>query len=249
MTQITTTVRVGSLAEAAKVTTQIARALENPQRVLRQMGAIVLADAQRAFVEQRLGDIPWKPRYPNQEPPYVNIAGVVADFAAGKKNPPDRRFQNRPVGIDTGLTRRQLTMSKAAMISGYEITLINRSPGAEKLQNGGESRQPITQQVKDSLADWMRRSRARVKRHQKKSTPTLASDAAAGKLGFLFREKTLVTESPERPFFGITDQTKDKLLRIAAGEFLPKAPQRRTPPQGVLGRIASWFRNLFGGQP
>ena len=80
---------------------RIKRILERPEPILRQLGLVLLADAQKAFSDQKLGDISWPARYPNQEAPHVNIAGVVADFLAGRKTPPERRFQNRPAGVDT----------------------------------------------------------------------------------------------------------------------------------------------------
>ena len=82
-------------------------------RVMSGLGALALAYAQQAFDRQALGAEQWAARYPKQQGAKVNVAGVVADFLEGKKNPPDRRFQDRPAGIDKGLLRRSLTPAKA----------------------------------------------------------------------------------------------------------------------------------------
>ncbi len=143
---------------------RLKRVIEKPEPILKQIGIVLLADAQRSFKEQRLGSMKWAPRYPGQSPPPMNIAGIVADFLAGRKTPPDRRFQNRPAGIDTSQTLRSLTASKAMTVQGYVVKVVSATPGAGNMQHGGVSRQPITGQVKTLLAAWMNRLRNAAKR-------------------------------------------------------------------------------------
>ena len=50
------------------------------RRILKQIGLILTSSAQEAFEEERLGDIEWPARYPNQTEPYANIAGIVSDL-------------------------------------------------------------------------------------------------------------------------------------------------------------------------
>lgn len=213
--------------------------LQRPERVLKQIGAVVLADAQKAFRDQALGEIRWAARYPRQSSPHVNIAGIVADFTAGRKNPPPRRFDNRPAGIDTGLTLRSLSPSKSISTSGYVVTIKSSSPNAAKINSGGTSRQTITKVVKDLLNTWMKKERKAYNRKVKKGlkdksilsgTATVKKAGlrfgAVQKLGFLFSKKVLVTNVGKRPFLGITDEGKKKILQILTGQFL--ATQRRS---------------------
>ena len=75
------------------------------KRIMKGLGALALGYAQSAFDKQSLGADLWKERYPKQTGAKVNIAGIVADFIAGK-NPPNRRFEARPAGIDEGKLKR-----------------------------------------------------------------------------------------------------------------------------------------------
>lgn len=152
-----------------KALLKIYRVLQQPQRVLKQIGAVVLADAQRAFKDQGLGELKWPARYPKQQPPFVNIAGVVSDFLSGRKKPPARRFDSRPANIDTAQTLRGLTPARAVTTSGYVVTVRSATPQSFRMQNGGTSRQPVTQAVKDSLNEWMKQERRAFKRIVKRA--------------------------------------------------------------------------------
>ncbi len=187
---------------------KLQRVLQNPQRVMKQVGFVVLADAQKAFKEQRLGEFKWPQRYPRQSKPFINIAGVVGDFLAGRKNPPARRFDPRPANIDTGMTLRSLTPGRAVTVQGYVVTVGTTVPQAPKLQWGGISKQRITQKVKDSLGDWFRRERAAFKRVLKK---------AGGSGGFVTERKG--TKKPKggllkRMFGSRTDSVKFKSTSV-----------------------------------
>src|SRR3990172_11172050 len=83
--------------------------LSNPARTLKRIGALLVAQGQRAFREQRFGSAKWPARYSGISGPYVSVAGVLADVAKGS-NPKARRFADRvPALVDTGLLRRSLT--------------------------------------------------------------------------------------------------------------------------------------------
>ena len=82
---------------------RIEAAAKNPSSLIKQLSAIGVASAQKAFKEQALGDIPWSERYPGQSPPILNIAGALQDFNAGRKEPKPNRFQDRPALVDEGL--------------------------------------------------------------------------------------------------------------------------------------------------
>src|SRR3990172_5087698 len=61
----------------------------------------IVSDATRSFSKQVLGNIKWKPRYPGQKPPYINVAGALQDLNQGSAIKA-RRFQNSPALMDTG---------------------------------------------------------------------------------------------------------------------------------------------------
>lgn len=239
-----------------KAILKLQRILDNPKPILRQIGMVLLRDAQRSFIDQRLGDIRWPRRYPKQGFPPVNVAGVVADFLAGRQTPPDRRFKDRPAGIDTRMTARSLTASKSFNIQGYKIEIKSNTPGAANMQHGGISKLPITDGVKQLLGKWLKTLRNRVKKFGDKPGIVVESSrkkkkdksffgrlfgakqetvkfktktrgeaamrlAAASRLVYLFHETNLRTKVHQRPFFGITDKSLQKMIEIISGKFLP----------------------------
>lgn len=208
--------------------------VRSPEHTMYQMALLIVADGQRAFREQRLGDIKWPARYASRGQPHVNTAGVVADFLAGRARPKPIRFVDRPAGIDTAQTLRNLTPGRTISIRGHTIYLWAPTEQAKKMQsrndNDRTSVQMITKGVKELMAAWMKSSRRRVKKAKVRGDKLGNEDVAAKRLGFLFRRDKLRTQAAWRPFFGITSQTARKLVRIAAGHYLPP---------GVQGKVSS----------
>lgn len=229
-------VRIPLLHGARIILANLRRKLQDPawvqERLMKGVGAIVLGSAQRAFREQRLGDIEWKHRYPNQSDPVINIAGVLADFLEGKRQPPDRRFDRRPAGMDRGNLLRSLTPGRAVTAQGFAVTVGSVQPYANLIQSGGQSTQPVTDEAKKRLGEWMKQERKKFKQKKKAflSFGTYGrgekkhmigvreigraknrQDAIA-KLGFLFRRSELTTQVTARPFLGITDQGEREII-------------------------------------
>lgn len=120
--------------------------LANPTRVLTQIGALMVADSQQAFVDQKWEGKPWKPRS------VPNIFGLIADFAAGKK-PPARRFEARPALRDTG----RLAASIAFRVAGNATEVGTNLPYAATLNDGGEvESEKITEQVQEALWKFLK---------------------------------------------------------------------------------------------
>lgn len=238
-----------------KAVLKLKKIIDDPQPTLRKFATILLGQGQRAFIQQRLGDIRWPKRYPKQGFPPINVAGVVADFLAGRTTPPDRRFKDRPAGIDTRLTARSLTPGKAMTIQGYVLTLKSNTPGAQRMAHGGVSKLPVTDGVKSALGNWLKRLRNQVKKFGDKpgivietrkkrkkkgffgklfgakeevvkfKTKSRAEAAlklgAASKLVFLFHQSSLRTKVNPRPFFGVTDESLNKMMAVVSDKFLP----------------------------
>jgi phage gpG-like protein len=193
------------------------------ERLMKGLGAEALAYSQQAFDRQALGSQIWSPRYPKQTGAKVNIAGIVADFLAGKRNPPERRFVDRPAGLDTGALKRSLTPAKALKTEGFAVTVGSVQQNASAVQFGGRSEQKITKSVVELLADFMRKSRKRIKKARKVSQPITAKDSAIQQLEFLFgfakKGKSLVTNSGARPYLGVPNELEDKMINIIVERF------------------------------
>lgn len=82
---------------------RLREALKDPSDLTKQLGAVGVGSAQRAFKDQALGDLKWPARYEGMEPPFINIAGALQDFNAGRKKPKPKRFVDRPALIDEGM--------------------------------------------------------------------------------------------------------------------------------------------------
>ena len=160
--------------------------LENPQAALKQIGALIVSESEKAFLEQQHGEDKWKPRAP------INIFGIISDFAKGGK-PPGRRFETRPVLKDTG----RLSGSIASKIESSKTVVVGSNLSyAAKMHYGGETEsETITSEVQSSLKRWL------------KSKP----ESMKEKLGWLLNKKytgeKLKMEVPARPFVGITKMT------------------------------------------
>lgn len=182
-------------------------ALGDASGLLKAIGAVVVADIERNFDDQSFGGRKWLERYPNQAPPKINVAGVVADLNAGK-NPPKRRFEDRPVLRDTGELRRSINFrvlgqdTVEAGVYGPAFAYANLH------QLGGVSRQPITEQAKKKLSKLLRGPRTRKGASR---TPGKLW-AYRDKLGPLFRVGTLETKLVKRQFVGSTDRLRKAVV-------------------------------------
>lgn len=196
------------------------------QSILKGVGGFLLASAQKAFKDQALGEKRWPERYPRQKEPFANIAGIVADFLEGRKQPPERRFQRRPAGIDTGELLRSLTPGRSMKTETKAVVVGSNVKHAAKVHFGGESKQTLTKDFKDALGEYLKKSRRRTKTAKKKSQPMTARDAASSKLGFLMNKKRteLLTKSAARPYLGVTKEVEDKIVDYVVERFALAAP-------------------------
>lgn len=171
--------------------------LENPEKILRQMGLLMESTAQEAFKFERLGDIEWPHRYPNQADPFVNVAGLVSDLNRGAKIKA-RRFDRRPVLFDTG---KLAESPKSRVVGKDRVEVGSPFERAAVHQFGLVSQQKVTPEAKKKLSRWLLTDQGRP--FQKK-------------LAFLLRPavRTLDTQVVARPFLGITDQLEDDMVDV-----------------------------------
>ncbi len=190
--------------------------LENPRAVLVGIGALVVKESQRAFREQRMGSVPWKSRGETRMNP--NWPAIRRDFAQGKAAPAARRFQDRPVLMDTGLLKKSVTFR---LIGRDAVEVGSVLSYAAALHFGRDTQTvPITKAIQDRLEDWIDKSQAKGNRAKKRKWKTgttekqMASAAksvqtadAAGRLRWLLspllRGQSLTVKHPARPIVGL----------------------------------------------
>lgn len=175
------------------------KALQNPRVALKQIGALLVADSQKAFKAQQFDGKAWDARAP------VNVFGVLSDFAQGKRKPPGRRFEERPALRDTG----RLASSIAFQVSGLTVEVGTSLDYAAVHQRGGETESvPITGKVRRALWKWLKKQPLELKR----------------RLGWVlnkkFRDEKLKQNVPARPFLGISDRSRKGIKKVIGVEIV-----------------------------
>jgi phage gpG-like protein len=198
-----------------RILARLGRTLDNPRQILVAIRQVLKAQSQRAFAEQKFGDIAWPARYPHQKSPKLNIAGAVQDLATGARIKA-RRFEDRPALLDTGILRRSIA---AELKPNNEVEVGTKVPYALLHQAGGISRQPITPTIKANLETLLKygaSAKTKTGRAKKIDEKTMG---LRRRLGFLFGVSELATKINKRPFLGLTDQTKTTCVNIIVDAF------------------------------
>jgi len=176
--------------------------LERPEKALKQVGIMMVAESRGAFKKQRFGNNRWKKRT------VPNVYGIISDFHSGKKTPPKRRFDDRPVMRDTGLLMRSITYA----VHGDTVTVGTVVHYADVLHDGGAIRsKTINKLVRRLLHEWLKGRGRKWK----------------GELGFLLNEKFKDAELEgvveARPFVGITTRTLVNARKIIGTRIMEVA--------------------------
>lgn len=190
-----------------RITLHIRRRIDDPDRLLRQIGVLFQVQARRAFEEQRLGTIRWPERYPGQGEPFANLAAMVQRGNLGL--PPLARHtkSRRPALRDTGTLFRNIQSRQAITRPGrYTVQVSSNLPYAAIHQWGGEHTIPVTRRAKSVLAKWVKRNPEYRKR-----------------IGWLLNKKTTsyTVHVNQRPFFGMTTQIARDIHRLVVEDFTP----------------------------
>lgn len=182
--------------------------LENPQVILKQVGALMVSASQRAFGDQKFGSFKWPPRYPNQADPVVNVAGVVADLNLGSPIKA-RRFQRRKALIDTGALEASIA---SRVVGKNKVEVGSPLERAATHQHGLVSVQPVTQKAKKGLAKFLL---------DRAKTENPRRDPVTQKLKFLLNPNvnSLSTQVAQRPFLGITDELEGDIVQLVEESF------------------------------
>lgn len=125
--------------------------LEDPRFVLSGIGALIVAQTDKAFDEERMGKVKWKTREETGMVP--NWPAVLAHFSDKTTDPPRRNMSN----VDTLTGTGHLRGSFAFRITNQDTVEAGTTvPYAAVLHEGGESRSArITKTVQNRLEAWI----------------------------------------------------------------------------------------------
>lgn len=171
---------------------RIGNKLVDPSKALKQIGVMMVAESQASFKAQRFGRKAWRERSP------INVFGIIADFAQGRRSPPARRFETRPALRDTG----RLANSIAFSVSGKVVEVGTNVPYASLHNFGGVSKsEKITLTVQQRIGKWLAKQ----------------SEDLQERLGWLLgdqaRDEQLEMRVPKRQFVGITIKTRKEIRK------------------------------------
>jgi len=190
---------------------QIRARAGNVNVLARIVAKLLEVAAQRAFLDQKLGDFMWPERYPNQEDPFVNIAALV-NWTNENGTVISRFFDRRPALMGGG----NLMQSIYGDAKGDLAEVGSKMPYAGLHQWGGRSTMPITPTAKKTIGAFIGeepadnggwRKKKRLGPRQKENR-----EKYFFKLYWLLSRDRLDTEVNQRPFIGITPEAEAKML-------------------------------------
>lgn len=187
--------------------------LENPEKLMKKLGAMVLGASIDSFKKQALGEFKWEPRYPQQKAPKLNLAGFVADFANGRPTPKPIRFIDRPALIDEGFRGGLVSSMTYRPLDQTSFQVGTSKPYASIHQYGKTTSQDITEQMKKAMRKWLYKGGKKEKGYKKKVSPY--ADKVEGLLGM----DQLDTRVGKRPFVGIFSELWRDILSAIQEHF------------------------------
>jgi phage gpG-like protein len=189
---------------------QLRQQLENPQALMKKLGAMVLGASLDSFKKQALGDFKWEPRYPTQPPPKLNMAGFVSDFKNGRATPKPIRFVDRPALIDEGYRGGLVSSMTYKPIDSTSFQVGTNKSYASLHQHGGTTSIPISEQMKKGIRNWLYTKKGGLK---KKAAPY--ADKVEPLLGKSSWDQRVIA----RPFVGIFPTLWHDILKAIEEHF------------------------------
>lgn len=175
---------------------------------MKQVGALMKARAQKAFVDQRRGAAEWPARG------VPNVMGIIADLHAGRV-PPARRFEARPAGVDTGQLRASIAFRQVAR-DAIEVGSV--LPYAGIVNWGGTSKSPVIDDtILSGLYRFLYGSKSKgIRRGAKGAGLDVSRKSAKKALGWLFGQKgkSIEVEVPPRPFVTLEPQDVRDIVQL-----------------------------------
>lgn len=208
---------------------RLSDSLEDPRWILTGIGALLVSASQRAFREERMGDVKWKTRAETGMVP--NWPAIVGHFAVKSSAPPARYFGNAHTLTNTGRLRGSINFRVA---SEDTVEVGSNVPYAKALHEGDESQTPvITKALQERMWDWIKKVRGQNKKAKqrlakaKKKGPeayaravrSVAKTAAQADqttaLGWLLNKKLrgerLTIQHPARPLVGLPKDIREEI--------------------------------------
>lgn len=173
-----------------RILAHLSDAVTRSDVALNRIGAMISTRGQIAFDEQKRGDVEWPARA------VPNVAGIVTDLETGTEIP-ERRFEDRPAGVDTAGLKNSLSWELEERATAVEIG--TNKQGASLIQYGGEVEVSVTMEVQQKLRAWGLRNPGRWPQVQ-----FLAP-------GY---EYTLRFEVPPRPFIMVDQADREDIRSI-----------------------------------
>ena len=186
------------LADTAVIGAIIARTLE--------------AQAQRAFLDQKLGDIAWPERYPGMDDPFVNLAALV-NWTSSGGTVLSRFFDRRPALMGQGT----LMQSMSSRVQNDLVEVGSALPYAAIHQWGGTSTQPVGEGTKKAVGRFLGAEKKDGKWRMKKKPGARQKENAEKywfKLFPLLGQDQIETQVNQRPFLGITPENEDDMAEM-----------------------------------
>ena len=217
--------------------------LQDLRPALSFIGALTIAQAHRAFQEQKLGDVRWPARYPAAKAPFLNIAPVVFRAGQGRKPGPDD-FRNRPALFSPGEPLKKGIAVRGMDSHSVEVGHPERWSGM--FQWGGMGRIAITETTRKTIGEWLRTASGKpsnasvtfTKPGTKEKTNYGKRSDYAKKLAFVFHKDSLVSKTYPRPFLGMTPILYDEIHEAIARHVLARKPGSPAPLPPLPGAHA-----------
>jgi len=172
---------------------EIRQKSRDPRDLMNAIGVFLTGKIQGTFRSQGRGGQSWAPRS------VPNKAGILADLAAGR-NPPERRFQDRPAAIDTGRLRGSISYR----VDGDTVTVGSTVAYASDVQRGGTKTITVDKRALDA---WIRSLSG------DRKTAVRRAFSAIRKAG------SYTVTVPPRPFVFVTDEERRQILDMAKKFF------------------------------
>ena len=185
---------------------KLREALDDTTDVMERIGAILEASTDEAFDDQKFGDFVWPEQYPNQADPFVNLAGLISDFADGATEPKARRLTRKPALIDTGALSKSF---KSRVLSNRLVEIGSTHPAAATHQWGLVSSQSLAQDTKNRIAKWVLKQDKDMK---KKIAPLLMPSVTGWD-----------TQVAQRPMIGVTREAEVDIVEAVESMIAEKA--------------------------
>ncbi len=186
--------------EEGKTLKLLRTGLKDKSKALNQIGALLTNRAQLAFEQQKRGSEAWAPRG------VPSIAGILSDLDKGG-TVKDRRFQDRPAGIDTSRLRNSISWDvpdKSSVEVGTNVEY------ARDIQDGGLQSIVVTEPMLEGLRDLLQ------------DRPALGSS-----LSFLLNFEpgdAYEFETPPRPFVTIEEEDAEDIGKIVRSLVSTQGP-------------------------